>query len=46
MKELLGPELARKLCCLVCCTLCCLLCLYWGFFFIGDIAGALIALAK
>ena len=44
-KELIGPELARKICCIFCCVACCILLIYWGFFFEGDIIGSLIALA-
>jgi hypothetical protein len=44
MKELLGPSLARKICCIVCCLTCTFILVYWGFFFIGDIFGTLIAM--
>jgi hypothetical protein len=43
IKELLGPSLARKICCFICCCGCTFILLYWGFFFVGDIVGGIIA---
>jgi hypothetical protein len=37
IKEILGPSLARKICCFIYCTVFCLLFLYWAFFFGGNL---------
>jgi len=43
MKELLGPSLARKICCVVYCTIFCALFLYWAFFFGGSLLAGIIS---
>ncbi len=45
LKELLGPSLARKLCCCVYCALFCVLFAYWLFFFGGSLMSSLISSA-
>ena len=43
IKELIGPELARKLCCLVCCIVCTAIVLFWAVYFGGDLLASVIA---
>ncbi len=43
IKEIFGPELVRKVSCILCFIFCCLFILAWGFYLVGDIIGALIA---
>jgi len=41
-REILGPDLARKICCLVFCSVFCVFAIYWMFFFAGNIIAVVI----